>query len=462
VSAAIRPPAFPEPSEGGTFIRKRCFLNLYLAGVIFLLSPAAALAENVILRWDRVLGQTLQAGEHPGHILPARSFAMLHLAMFDAANSVDGAYIPYLIDVPGGRNASVDAAAAYAAHGVLAGLYPGRKAVLDQELAESLAGIPMHRRFQFRRIGSIVAGAMLNNRANDGWDTPWTPYSLDPLPGNWQGPTPFPGFAVFTNVMGVTPFAMSSGIQFLPRTPPELSSAEYAASLNNVKERGSLTSSTRTADQTLTALLWANPPVSDAKMMGVVASTSVEQGLTTLERSRLFALAIMAFHDALQTTFTSQYTYGRWRPLTAIQRADEDDNPATTADPGWASLLPPEATPPHPSYASNASSASASITKILSLFYETDDMPFQIDHGPGLGGVRGYPSFTSLANEVANSRIYGGAHFQYETAAGQQAGRDVAMYVFYTRLRPRGPCRPGTGTAEQGERNIEKRFGEIR
>lgn len=421
---------------------KRCFLNLYFAGVIVLLSPAAALAENVILRWDRVLGQTLQAGEHPGHILPARSFAMLHLAMFDAANSVDGEYFPFLTDVPGGKIASVDAAVAYAAHGVLSGLYPNRAAIFNDELAASLEGIPMHRRFQSRRIGSIVAEAMLKHRANDGWDTPWTPYSLDPLPGNWQGPTPFPGVAVFTNVMGVTPFAMTSGTQFLPPTPPELSSAEYAASLNDVKERGLLTSASRTADQTLTAFLWANPPVSDAKMMGVVASTSVEQGLTTLERSRLFALATMAFHDALQTTFTSQYTYGRWRPVTAIQRADEDDNPATTADPGWASLLPPEATPPHPSYASNASSASASVTKMLALFFETDNMAFQIDHGPGLGGVRGYPSFTSLANEVANSRIYGGVHFPYETAAGQQAGRDVAMYVFYTRLRPRTDCRP--------------------
>ncbi len=421
---------------------KRYFLNLYFAGVIVLLSPAAALAENVILRWDRVLGQTLQAGEHPGHILPARSFAMLHLAMFDAANSVDGEYFPFLTGVPGGKIASVDAAAAYAAHGVLSGLYPNRAAIFNDELAASLEGIPMHRRFQSRRIGSIVAEAMLKHRANDGWDTPWTPYSLDPLPGNWQGPTPFPGFAVFTNVMGVTPFAMTSGRQFLPPTPPELSSAEYAASLNDVKERGLLTSASRTADQTLTAFLWANPPVSDAKMMGVVASTSVEQGLTTLERSRLFALATMAFHDALQTTFTSQYTYGRWRPVTAIQRADEDDNPATTADPGWASLLPPEATPPHPSYASNASSASASVTKMLALFFETDSMAFQIDHGPGLGGVRGYPSFTSLANEVANSRIYGGVHFPYETAAGQQAGRDVAMYVFYTRLRPRTDCRP--------------------
>jgi hypothetical protein len=161
---------------------KKWIVNLYLAGILMLLAPVMASAENVILRWDRVLGQTLQAGEHPGHILPARSFAMLHLAMFDAANSVDGTYAPYLTDVPGGTIASVDAAAAYAAHGILSGLYPGRTAVFDQELAASLEGIPMHRRLQSRRIGLIVAQTMLKHRANDGWDEPWTPYSLDPFP----------------------------------------------------------------------------------------------------------------------------------------------------------------------------------------------------------------------------------------------------------------------------------------
>jgi len=50
----------------------------------------------VILQWNRVLGQTVQIpNAHPPTILPVRSFAMMHLAMFDAVNSIDGSYTPY-------------------------------------------------------------------------------------------------------------------------------------------------------------------------------------------------------------------------------------------------------------------------------------------------------------------------------------------------------------------------------
>ena len=48
--------------------------------------------------------------------MPVRSYAMMHAAMFDAVNSIDGRYTPYLTEVPGWRNSSVKAAAAQAAH----------------------------------------------------------------------------------------------------------------------------------------------------------------------------------------------------------------------------------------------------------------------------------------------------------------------------------------------------------
>jgi hypothetical protein len=81
--------------------------------------------EDVILRWNRVLGQTIPiSNSQPPTIIAVRSFAMMHLAMFDAVNSIDGRYTPYLTDVPGTKHASIDAAAAQAAHDVLARLYP--------------------------------------------------------------------------------------------------------------------------------------------------------------------------------------------------------------------------------------------------------------------------------------------------------------------------------------------------
>src|SRR5687768_15665470 len=53
--------------------------------------------ENVILQWNRVLKETISTpGQHPATIFPIRSYAMMHAAMFDAVNSIDRRYTPYL------------------------------------------------------------------------------------------------------------------------------------------------------------------------------------------------------------------------------------------------------------------------------------------------------------------------------------------------------------------------------
>lgn len=168
--------------------------------------------EDVILQWNRVLTQTIQIPDaQPPTILPNRSYAMMHLAMFDAVNSIDGSYTPYLSDIRGFRNASVKAAAAQAAYEVLVSLYPNQQAMFATELAQSLNGIRPAQLLTGRTIGHLVAARMIANRANDGWSAPWTPYILPPTPGNWQetSPGPYPGFAVFTNFSGVTPFALT-------------------------------------------------------------------------------------------------------------------------------------------------------------------------------------------------------------------------------------------------------------
>ncbi len=149
--------------------------------------------ENVILQWNRVLMETLRTpGVHPGAtIFPVRSYAMMHAAMFDAVNSIDRTYTPYLFEVPSIRRASIDAAAAQAAHDVLVGLYPSRQDVYAAELASSLQGIPPRRAGLGITVGRIVAERMLAIRSDDGWTVTPPEYVLPPTPGNWQ-PTPPP------------------------------------------------------------------------------------------------------------------------------------------------------------------------------------------------------------------------------------------------------------------------------
>jgi hypothetical protein len=397
-----------------------------------------ASAEDVILQWNRVLMETiLTPGQHPATIMPVRSYAMMHAAMFDAVNSIDGAYTPYLTEVPRTKKASLEAAAAQAAHDILAALYPTRLAVFDTELANSLAEIKENRKQQGIQVGQQIAERLLAVRANDGWQATPPAYSLPPTPGNWQ-PTPptFPA-ATFTHYPAVLPFAITSSSQFAPNPPPGLTSAEYAADLNEVKELGAVNSTTRTADQTLVARLWAgvNTPTNFLLVWNNVARTvALARGTTTIENARLFALTNISLHDALQSAFASKFQYGMWRPVTAIRRADEDGNPDTAPDPAWSSLV---GTPPYPSYAGNMATIGTSQSTILALFFGRDDIRFNHTWEGAGGATRSYAGFTAMANEQERARVYGGIHFKFDNVAGQSIGRNVANYVFQNLMRPR-------------------------
>lgn len=394
--------------------------------------------EDVVLQWNRVLMETvLTPGQHPATIMQVRSYAMMHAAMFDAANSIDGTHTPYLIDVPGSQNASIEAAAAQAARDVLAALYPARVGVFDAELAVSLQGIENNRAQQGIRVGQIVAERMLATRTNDGWNVTPPAYALPTTPGNWQPTPPANSAATFTHYPNVLPFAIKSGTQFAPTPPPAMTSAQYAADFNEVKEIGAANSVTRTADQTLVARLWANvnTPTNFLLVWNNVAHTvSVARDLTTAEKARLFALTNIALHDALQTTFASKFQYGLWRPVTAIRRADEDGNDNTSADPAWSSLI---GTPSYPSYAGNMAAIGTSQATILALFFGRDDISFQHTWAGAGGATRSYAGFGAMANEQERARVYGGIHFTFDNVAGQSVGRNVANYIFANTMRPR-------------------------
>jgi hypothetical protein len=133
-------------------------------------------------------------------------------------------------------------------------------------------------------------------------------------------------FATFTFFPNVKPFALLTSTQFLPPPPPVLTSTRYAQDLNETKELGSITSSTRTADQTFMSQLFAGATTSIGlfHLWNIVAGTvAQQQGLSLVDTARMFVLVNVGLHDGVQTSFTSKFTYGLWRPVTAIQRDDD-------------------------------------------------------------------------------------------------------------------------------------------
>jgi Domain of unknown function (DUF6851) len=393
--------------------------------------PSAALAQDakLVSEWNRVLFSVVAPAP------PTRPAAMLHIAMFDAVNAIERAYTPYRIEVRASRGASTEAAAAQAAHDVLTALFPTQQAIFDSLLNSQLANLPNGREKQGIAIGRAVAKAVLEWRQNDGWPPTIVPdptYVLSTTPGNWQPTPPANSFATNTFFPKVTPFGIQTSTQFLPPPPPTLTSQRYATDFNETKSLGLATSDVRTAEQTEIALRIAAVGFSTAPQevfFRVAEDVARTQGLSLVDTARLFAFVSVAQHDGLQTSFTSKFTYGLWRPVTAIRRANEDGNPLTDPDPEWLPLL---ITPPYPSYAGNASCLSAAAARALQLAMGSDEIPFSVTWigvPPNTDVTRDYNRFSDLAEEFARSRIFGGIHYQFDSDASQSACPKVADYV---------------------------------
>jgi hypothetical protein len=418
---------------------------------------------NVITEWNEELLKSLAVNTTP--VPSTRNMALVQVAMFDAVNAIDRSYEPYHADVHASSGASLEAAAAQAAHDTLSALYPSRKsAFYDPKLAADLADIPPGLAMQGVAIGKEVARQILALRANDHSSPgiPWVPPNNDP--GTYQltpaapapPPAPPPSLQLAGNfhVQFITPFALESNFQFDPGPFPALTTERYARDLNEVKvigasdadqfpavDRNSDGRPDRDADQTEIAEVWRQPRTNVTVWNHIAQNQAIAQHLTVPETARLFALLNMSLNDGLQTSNASKYEYILWRPITAIQRADEDGNPATVGEPTWMTEHPN--TPPYPAYASNASTIGAACATVLDEVFRRDDIPFQVNWGQQaatLNVTRDYDGFWDAANEMALSRILGGIHFRFDCEAGQQIGRDVGHYVVDNFLKPREPA----------------------
>ncbi len=397
--------------------------------------PAIFGDRAVVIEWNQLLQST--APSTLGLQTP-RYFAMLHVAMFDAVNSIELGYQPYRLQVYDSHGASGEAAAAQAAHDVLAALIPASAPTYDAALAARLATIPPGLAQNGVRIGAKVAAAILEWRRNDGWQVAPPAYVLPPFPGLWQPTPPANAAAAFTQFPNVTPFATLSSTQFLHDLPATLTSARYTIDFNEVKAIGAVGSVTRTDEQTLLARLFAGvvTPTSLFALWNNVARDAAEsEGLGLLDTARTFALLNVSINDALQTSHGAKFIYTLWRPVTAIRRAAEDLNALTDADPTWLPLL---STPPYPSYPGNMACVGASAATALAYAYGNNDVPFTAvwRNTTGPNYTRDYTGFWQMAVDQANSRVYGGIHYRFENDASQITCPKVAGWVFANYMRP--------------------------
>lgn len=388
-----------------------------------LTAVAAPPPPDTVVKWNEYAVNALIVTALQPPTVSALHLAMVHGAVYDAVNAIDGGYEPYLVSPKAKKSYSKDAAAATAAFKVLVNIVPTQAAALQPLYDSTLAAIhDGPAKTGGIRVGERAAAAMIKARADDGrYGPPGFPVGTEP--GEWR-PTP----TLFLNdpaawVADVEPFLLKSTSQFRSKEPAELTSARYTRDFNEVKSIGSAASTTRTSEQTDIAKFWADHGIALwSRMFRQISDT---EDLSVVENARLLAMLYLTSADAVINCWNDKGYYGSWRPVTAIREATSDGNPKTAPDTGWLPLIE---TPPFPEYPAGHGCATSSIVRTLQRFFGTDQMDFGTESAYSKT-TRTFTSFSEALEEVIDARVYSGIHFRTADERGAVLGRKVANYA---------------------------------
>lgn len=418
-------------------------------------------------------GENRVFGEQIGPGRSSRAMAIMHIAVFEAVNAIEGQYKSYVGLGSAKVGTSSKAAVAQAAHDTLVSLFPSQAAAFDSQLDGDLAEIPEGRmKANGIALGARAAAALLGVRASDGSQHSEPRVGIEFLtsndPGKWrQDPLSQIPLALGAYWGDVKPFVLERADQFRAPAPPRLDSPEYAAAYNEVKLLGGdgvTTPTTRVAEQTKIGTYWAydgTPSLCAPPRLYNQIAMRIARRMGTdtdvLELARLLALVNVAMADAGIAVWESKYYYQYWRPVTGIRESDEhtgpsgagDGNPATVGDPAFSplgapasNLVGPNFTPPFPAYPSGHAGFGGALFQMLRKFYRTDQIAFKFvsDEYNGVtqdrnGAVRplverSFSSLSQAEEENGQSRIYLGIHWGFDKTEGITQGRHVADYVF--------------------------------
>ena len=386
-------------------------------------SPASA---DVVTDWnEKAVAAAYTARNTPD--MQSRSIAIVHIAMFEALNSIAPRFTPYRARLPADPGSSPSAAAATAAHHALIRLFPEQAKDFDAALQASLASVADGpAKTNGIKLGEQSAAAILTERANDGADAPIT-YRPFTVAGKYV-PTVLPASSTWN---ALRPFALKTGDQFRPPAPYALTSAQWARDYNEVKTIGAKTGSVRTAEQTDIARFWQLNGA--ATHNPVTRQLAAAKGLDVFDNARLFALSSIACADAAIAMFDAKYAYNFWRPVTAIRNGDIDGNDATTRDAVWEPYF---STPMHPEYPCAHCTFQGAAAGVLQTLYGDVVPRFTLTSTTAPGVNRVFDRLSDYVADVVNGRVYEGVHYRTSGEVGAALGRKIGDYVVQGYLKP--------------------------
>ena len=378
---------------------------------------AATRPGGAVEAWNAAFIQAVRI-ETPPPCLVSRNLPILHIGLFKAVLAAKEA----------GLNEAEQQVVALHAGGLAFRLFfPSQTKIAEAVEAgyPTPTGIDEDR---LRQLAEVAVKAAFKERENDGSSTS-VHYVPSDKPGQWRRTPPNFRPPELPHWVNVKPWLIKDPQDFLPPPPPALDSAAYAAELEEVRAIGGKGSTKRTPEQTLIAHFWSDfsyttsPP---GHWNDIAREVCGQRKLTTLEAARLFAVLNVALADACVAVWHCKYHYNFWRPVTAIQRADEDGLDSTSPDKNWEPLL---VTPPHPEYVSGHSGASGAAAEVLEHFFGTKGISFDTESDDVKDTKRHFTSFGACAEEVAMSRLYGGIHYPMSGTEGLKLGRVVGRAV---------------------------------
>jgi hypothetical protein len=400
-------------------------------------SKSAAQPADAVLTWNTNAVNAVRASAPSKFQVEGLIYmSYVQAAVYDAVTKLEGRYRPYhdfsVAVVPG---ASVQAAVAAAAKTILDNYLPDQQATVDSEYSLYLGTLSGDIGDGIT-VGTAAANDIIALRSGDGRNAATPVYgTIGPvLPGQWQLQSPAQT-AQTPWVATMRPFLLERPSQFRVGPPPALGSSQYAKDLNEVQAYGSVNSTVRTADQTATAYFWNANAINqyNQTMQNVVG----QHGLDLVDSARLFAMGEMVTADAGIACWDSKYFYLSWRPITAIQNADKDGNPATNADPTWQPLLP---SPTHPEYPSAHGCVTGAFTDALAAALGTTRLdvtvPGATNGGSTLTTTRHFNTVQDVQNQIPDARVWLGFHFRNSVVQGLKLGNDVAGWAIARFFKP--------------------------
>ncbi|HXL44841.1 MAG TPA: vanadium-dependent haloperoxidase [Gaiellaceae bacterium] len=434
-------------------MRRNRMLWLAVLAVLAALAAPAAAQANEVTKWNEIAQNTILA-QPPITSAPPASvtfIAMVQGAVYDAVNSIDQTHRPYLLTRKFDQLASQEAAAATAAFRVLTLTFPEQLPNLQPLYEESLADVPAGPAKEEGIAAGIAAADAMLAQGHDRRQVLPCVWGTDP--GDWRpllaadgsplcDPSPWIAYGL--------PFLLESPSQFRTDGPNELASAAYAEDFNEVKELGALDSTTRTPEQTHTAVFVNSHPAPIWNGVARRLADDPSRQLDLADTARLFAMLDLTAADAGINCWNDKYYWGFWRPITAIHEAYRDGNPATEADPNWQPLFVPTLdpaiagagpaliTPPYPDHPAGAVCQGSSNLHALRAFFGTDKMRFYITSSRFPGERRYFNRFSDPIPLLIDARVWAGIHFRTADVQAAVLGKKVARYMQNHYFQPLG------------------------